>query len=46
MGGVILSLYLNHPTYEPRERDYAYILSFYAFCIFIGHRELAGLWNR
>ena len=35
MGGVILSLYLNHPTYEPRERDYAYILSFYAFCIFI-----------
>ncbi len=35
MGGFILSLYLNHPTYEPRERDYAYILSFYAFCIFI-----------
>ena len=35
MGGVILSLYLNHPCYEPRERDYAYILSFYAFCIFI-----------
>lgn len=36
MGGVILSLYLNHPCYEPRERDYAYILSFYAFCFFIG----------
>ena len=35
MGGIILSLYLNHPTYEPRERDYAYILSFYAFAIFI-----------
>ena len=35
MGGFILSIYLNHPTYEPRERDYAYILSFYAFCIFI-----------
>jgi len=35
MGGIVLSLYLNHPTYEPRERDYAYILSFYAFCIFI-----------
>jgi hypothetical protein len=35
MGGVVLNLYLNHPCYEPRERDYAYILSFYAFCIFI-----------
>ena len=34
-GGVILSFYLNHPIYEPRERDYAYILSFYAFCIWI-----------
>lgn len=36
MGGVVLSLYLNHPCYEPRERDYAYVLSFFAFCIFIG----------
>lgn len=36
MGGFILSIYLNHPCYEPRERDYAYILSFYAFCMFIG----------
>lgn len=35
MGGVVLNLYLNHPCYEPRERDYAYILSFYAFCLFI-----------
>ena len=35
MGGFILSIYLNHPAYEPRERDYAYILSFYAFCIYI-----------
>ena len=35
MGGIVLNIYLNHPTYEPRERDYAYILSFYAFCIFI-----------
>ncbi len=35
MGGIVLNLYLNHPCYEPRERDYAYILSFYAFCIFI-----------
>ena len=35
MGGIVLNIYLNHPCYEPRERDYAYILSFYAFCIFI-----------
>ncbi len=34
-GGVLLSVYLNHPCYEPRERDYAYILSFYAFALFI-----------
>ena len=35
-GGVLLNLYLNHPCYEPRERDYAYILSFYAFALWIG----------
>ncbi len=35
-GGIILNIYLNHPCYEPRERDYAYVLSFYAFAIWIG----------
>ena len=35
-GGVLLNLYLNHPCYEPRERDYAYVLSFYAVAIWIG----------
>lgn len=35
-GGVILNLYLNHPCYEPRERDYVYVLSFYAFALWIG----------
>ena len=35
MGGIILNIYLNHPCYEPRERDYAYILSFYAYALFI-----------
>ncbi|MBP5527083.1 MAG: DUF2723 domain-containing protein [Bacteroidales bacterium] len=35
-GGVILNLYLNHPCYEPRSRDYAYVLSFYAVAIWIG----------
>lgn len=44
MGGIVLSVYLNHPCYEPRERDYAYILSFYAFCIFIGYGA-GWLWN-
>ena len=45
MGGIILSIYLNHPCYEPRERDYAYVLSFYAFCIFIGHGA-GWLWHK
>lgn len=35
-GGVVLGIYLNHPVYEPRERDYAYVLSFYAFAMWIG----------
>lgn len=35
-GGVLLNIYLNHPCYEPRERDYAYVLSFYALAIWIG----------
>ena len=46
-GGVLLNLYLNHPCYEPRERDYAYVLSFYAFALWIGlgADEAGGLWN-
>ena len=35
-GGVVLNFYLNHPCYEPRERDYAYVLSFYAVAVWIG----------
>ena len=35
-GGIILNFYLNHPCYEPRERDYVYVLSFYAFAVWIG----------
>lgn len=35
-GGPVLNIYLNHPCYEPRERDYAYVLSFYAFAMWIG----------
>ncbi len=36
MMGVILVLYLNSPPVEPRERDYIYVGSFYAFAIWIG----------
>lgn len=35
-GGIILNLYLNHPCYEPRSRDYVYVLSFYATALWIG----------
>ena len=34
--GVILALYLNSPPVEPRERDYIYVGSFIAYCIWIG----------
>lgn len=41
MSSLALSVYLNHPMYEPRERDYAYILSFYTFAIWIA----LGAWG-
>lgn len=34
--GLAIVLYLNQPPYQPRERDYAYAASFYAFAIWIG----------
>ncbi|RLD68237.1 MAG: hypothetical protein DRI95_03515 [Bacteroidetes bacterium] len=34
--GLAIVLYLNQPPYQPRERDYAYAGSFYAFAIWIG----------
>ena len=36
MTGLAIVLYLNQPPYQPRERDYAYAGSFYAFAIWIG----------
>ena len=36
MTGLAIILYLNQTPYEPRERDYAYAGSFYAFTIWIG----------
>jgi hypothetical protein len=34
--GLAIVVYLNQKTFEPRERDYAYAASFYAFAIWIG----------
>jgi hypothetical protein len=39
--GLAIVLYLNQTPYQPRERDYAYTGSFYAFAIWIGLGVLA-----
>lgn len=39
--GIAIVVYLNQPPMQPRERDYAYAGSFYAFTIWIG---LAVMW--
>ncbi|MFR9165515.1 MAG: protein O-mannosyl-transferase family [Dysgonomonas sp.] len=44
MTGLAIVIYLNQKPFEPRERDYAYAGSFYAFCIWIGF-GVAGLWT-
>ncbi|MSQ79684.1 MAG: DUF2723 domain-containing protein [Flavobacteriaceae bacterium] len=47
--GLFIVLYLNSPSIEPRERDYAYVGSFQVFCIWIGLSVLAladWLWKR
>ncbi|MDL2239940.1 DUF2723 domain-containing protein, partial [Bacteroidales bacterium OttesenSCG-928-L14] len=36
MTGLAIIVYLNQQPYQPRERDYAYAGSFYAFTIWIG----------
>ncbi len=36
MTGMAIIIYLNQTPYQPRERDYSYIGSFYAFSIWIG----------
>ena len=41
MTGVAIVVYLNQSPGEPRERDYVYAGSFYAFCIWIGLGVLA-----
>ncbi len=39
--GVALVFYLNSPPIEPRERDYIYAGSYYAYCIWIGFAVIA-----
>jgi len=41
MTGLALVLYLNSPPSEPRERDYIYVGSYYAFAFYIGFGVLA-----
>ena len=44
MTGIAIVLYLNQTPSQPRERDYAYAGSFYAYCIWVG-MGVAGLWS-
>ncbi len=44
MTGIAIVLYLNQPPNQPRERDYAFAGSFYAYAIWIG-MGVAGLWR-
>ena len=41
MTGIAIVIYLNQTPYQPRERDYAYVGSFYAFAIWIGFGVVA-----
>lgn len=43
MTGIAIVLYLNQTPTQPRERDYAFAGSFYAFAIWVG-MGVAGLW--
>ncbi len=44
MTGIAIVLYLNQPPNQPRERDYAFAGSFYAYAIWIG-MGVVGLWQ-
>ena len=51
MTGFAIVIYLNQAGFQPRERDYAYVGSFYAFAIWIGlavpyFAELAANWDK
>lgn len=42
--GLAIVLYVNQTPFQPRERDYSYVGSFYAFAIWIGLGVL-GVWQ-
>ncbi len=44
MTGIAIVLYLNQTPNQPRERDYAFAGSFYAFAIWVG-MGVAGIWH-
>lgn len=44
MTGIAIVIYLNQTPYQPRERDYAYAGSFYAFSIWVG-MGVAGIFR-
>lgn len=44
MTGIAIVLYLNQTPNQPRERDYSFAGSFYAYAIWIG-MGVAGLWR-
>ncbi|MDY0103984.1 MAG: DUF2723 domain-containing protein [Lentimicrobium sp.] len=44
MTGLAIVIYLNQTPFQPRERDYAYAGSFYAFAIWIG-LGILSLWE-
>ena len=44
MTGVAIVLYLNQPPLQPRERDYAFAGSFYAYAIWVG-MGVAAIWR-
>ena len=43
--GIAIIIYLNQPPFEPRERDYTFVGSFYAFAIWIG-LGVMGIFNK
>lgn len=44
MTGIAIVVYVNQYAYQPRERDYAYVGSFYAFAVWIGLGAMA-IWD-
>lgn len=44
MTGIAIVLYLNQTVGQPRERDYAYVGSFYAFAIWMGF-GVTAIWS-